>query len=69
MILPSANAIVIRLCDQFLFESGQADRQARLQADRGATSRRYSTNEPGKIKVVGHTDNDSDRDTVRFPSN
>jgi len=59
--------IVIRVCDLVLFEPGQA---AVLDAFRPVAARVAATldKEPGRIKIVGHTDSSPIR-SVRFPSN
>ena len=62
----TASFIVIRVCNLILF-----DRERRrfwiIQAGRGA-ARRDAEKEPGKIRVVGHTDN-TPINSARFPSN
>jgi len=65
--LPTANLITIRLCGEFLFESGQADVKPGFAAV-AADIARYLNDTPGKVKVVGHTDSTPIK-TVRFPSN
>jgi type VI secretion system protein ImpK len=63
----TANQIVIRLCDQVTFDRGQAivkDPFRPLAAKIAA----LLDKEPGRIRVVGHTDNTPIK-TVRFPSN
>jgi type VI secretion system protein ImpK len=59
--------IVIRVCDLILFESGEA---TVLAAFKPVAARVAATldREPGRIKIVGHTDN-SPMHTVRFPTN
>jgi len=59
--------IIIRVCDLVLFASGQA---TILDAFRPIAARVAATldKEPGRIRIVGHTDNSPMR-TVRFPSN
>ncbi|MGO9686076.1 MAG: type VI secretion system protein TssL, long form [Beijerinckiaceae bacterium] len=61
------NQIVIRLCDQVTFDPGQAivkDQFKPLAAKIAAVLDK----EPGRIRVIGHTDNTTIK-TVRFPSN
>ena len=61
------NQIVIRLCDQVTFDPGQAivkDQFKPLAAKIAA----ILDKEPGRIRVIGHTDNTPIK-TVRFPSN
>ena len=61
------NQIVIRLCDQVTFDPGQAivkDQFKPLAAKIAA----ILDHEPGRIRVIGHTDNTPIK-TVRFPSN
>jgi type VI secretion system protein ImpK len=63
----TANQIVIRLCDQFTFDPGQAiikDQFKPLAAKIAA----ILDKEPGGIRVIGNTDNTPIK-TVRFPSN
>jgi type VI secretion system protein ImpK len=63
----TANMIVISLCDQVTFDPGQAvvrDQFKPLAAKIAA----ILDKEPGRIRVVGHTDNTPIK-TVRFPSN
>ena len=52
----TANFIVIRVCNLILFESGKA---TVLDAFKPVAARIAATleKEPGKIRVVGHTDN------------
>jgi type VI secretion system protein ImpK len=59
--------IVIRVCDLILFDSGKADV---LEAFKPVAMRVAATleKEPGRIKIVGHTDNTSIHN-VRFPTN
>jgi type VI secretion system protein ImpK len=59
--------IVIRVCDLALFASGQA---TILDGFKPVAARVAATldKEPGRIRVVGHTDSSPIR-TVRFPSN
>jgi type VI secretion system protein ImpK len=65
--VPTANLIVIRLCGEFLFDSGQADVKAGF-APVAADIARFLDGTTGKVQVVGHTDSTSIK-TVRFPSN
>jgi len=61
------NQIVIRLCDQVTFDPAQAivkDQFKPLAAKIAA----ILDKEPGRIRVIGHTDNTPIK-TVRFPSN
>jgi type VI secretion system protein ImpK len=67
-VIPGANAIVIRLCDQFLFDSGQAVLKNGFMPI-AAQIASFLNEQTGKIKVVGHTDNIPLRDKVRFASN
>jgi type VI secretion system protein ImpK len=67
-VVPTANAIVIRLCDQFLFDSGQAILKDGFKPI-AAQIAVYLNDHPGKIRFVGHTDNIPLRDKVRFASN
>jgi type VI secretion system protein ImpK len=63
----TATEIVIRLCDQVTFDSGQAivkDEFKPLAAKLAA----YLEKKNGRIRVVGYTDNTPIK-TVRFPSN
>jgi type VI secretion system protein ImpK len=63
----TANQIVIRLCDQVTFDPGQAtikDQFKPLAAKLAA----ILDKEPGRIRIVGHTDN-TPMKTARFPSN
>ena len=59
--------IVIRVCNLILFDSGKA---TLLDAFRPVAARLAATleKEPGKIRVVGHTDN-TPISSARFPSN
>ena len=63
----TANFIVIRVCNLILFDSGKATvlDQFKPVAERLAAT---LEKEPGKIRVVGHTDNTPIGNT-RFPSN
>jgi type VI secretion system protein ImpK len=63
----TASFIVIRVCNLILFDSGKAtilDQFRPVAARLAATLQK----EPGKIRVVGHTDN-TPISSVRFPSN
>lgn len=63
----TASSIVIKLCGEALFDSGQAAVKAEFRqkaADIAALLDKY----PGRIKVTGHTDN-TPIHTARFPSN
>jgi type VI secretion system protein ImpK len=63
----TANQIVIRLCDQVTFDPGEAvikDQFKPVAAKLGA----ILDKEPGRIRIVGHTDN-TPMKTIRFPSN
>jgi type VI secretion system protein ImpK len=63
----TASFIVIRVCNLILFDSGKA---TVLEPFKPVASRLAATleKEPGKIRVVGHTDNTPISNT-RFPSN
>ncbi len=63
----TASFIVIRVCNLALFDSGKA---TLLDAFRPVAARVSATleKEPGKIRVVGHTDN-TPISGARFPSN
>src|SRR4051794_717783 len=63
----TASFIVIRVCDLALFASGQA---TLLDGFKPVAARVAATldKEPGRIRVIGHTDSSPIR-TVRFPSN
>jgi type VI secretion system protein ImpK len=65
--VPTATMIVIRLCGEFLFDSGQAEVKAGFTPV-AADIARYLNDKPGKVKVIGHTDS-TPIHTVRFPSN
>ena len=65
--VPTATMIVIRLCGEFLFDSGSADVKSGF-APVAADIARYLNDKPGKVKVIGHTDSTPIK-TVRFPSN
>jgi len=65
--VPTPNLITIRLCGEFLFDSGQADIKPGF-APVAADIARFLNGTTGKIKVVGHTDSTPIK-TVRFPSN
>jgi type VI secretion system protein ImpK len=67
-VIASASAIVIRLCDQFLFDSAQATLKNGFKPI-AAQIAAYLNEHPGKIKFVGHTDNIPLHDQVRFASN
>ena len=63
----TANQIVIRLCTQVTFDPGEAiikDQFKPLAAKLAA----ILDKEPGRIRIVGHTDN-TPMKSVRFPSN
>jgi type VI secretion system protein ImpK len=63
----TASFIVIRVCNLILFDSGKA---TVLEQFKPVAARLAATleKEPGKIRVVGHTDNTAISNT-RFPSN
>ena len=63
----TANQIVIRLCDEITFDSGKAIVKEQF-APLAAKIAAVLDKEPGRIRVVGHTDN-SPIHTVQFPSN
>jgi type VI secretion system protein ImpK len=65
--LPTANLITIRLCGEFLFNSGQAEVKPGF-APIAADIARFLNDTPGAVKVIGHTDSTAIK-TVRFPSN
>jgi type VI secretion system protein ImpK len=65
--VPTANLITIRLCGEFLFDSGQAEVKAGF-APVAADIARFLNDTTGPIKVIGHTDSTPIK-TVRFPSN
>ena len=65
--VPTATLMVIRLCGEFLFDSGQADVKSGF-ASVAADIARFLNTTPGKVKVIGHTDSTPIK-TVRFPSN
>jgi len=65
--IPTANLIVLRLCDSITFEPGQAVVKEAFKPI-AAKIVAYLNEQPGKIKVVGHTDNVPIKN-VRFPSN
>jgi type VI secretion system protein ImpK len=67
-VIPSANTIVIRLCDRFLFDSAQATLKEGFKPIASQIAA-YLNEQPGKIKFVGHTDNIPLHDKVRFASN
>jgi type VI secretion system protein ImpK len=64
----TANSVVIKLCGEALFDSGQAtvkDDFKQKAAGLAALLDKY----PGRIRVTGHTDNIPIKNNVRFPSN
>ena len=63
----TASFIVIRVCNLILFDSGKA---TVLEQFKPVAARLAATleKEPGKIRVVGHTDN-TPISSARFPSN
>jgi type VI secretion system protein ImpK len=63
----TASFIVIRVCNLILFDSGKA---TVLEQFKPVAARLAATleKEPGKIRVVGHTDN-TPISGARFPSN
>ena len=63
----TANQIVIRLCDQVTFDPGQAVVKEPFKP-LAAKIAALLDKEPGRIRVVGHTDSTPIK-TVRFPSN
>jgi type VI secretion system protein ImpK len=63
----TASFIVIRLCDQVTFDPGQAIVKDPFKP-LAAKIAGLLDQEPGRIRVVGHTDNTPIK-TVRFPSN
>jgi type VI secretion system protein ImpK len=65
--VPTASLIVIRLCGEFLFDSGQADVKPGF-APVAADIAKFLNGAPGPVKVIGHTDSTPIK-TVRFPSN
>lgn len=65
--IPTANMIVLRLCDSITFEPGQATVKESFKPV-AAKIVAYLKEQPGKIKVVGHTDSTPIKN-VRFPSN
>jgi len=66
-VLQTGSTIVIRLCSLALFDSGKADVKEQFKPH-AARIARLLNQEPGIIKVVGHTDNTPIKN-VRFPSN
>jgi type VI secretion system protein ImpK len=63
----TASQIVIRLCDQVTFDPGQAVVKDPFKPLAAKIAGLLDA-EPGRIRVVGHTDNTPIK-TVRFPSN
>jgi type VI secretion system protein ImpK len=63
----TANQIVIRLCDQVTFDSGQAIVKDQFKP-LAARIAKLLDKEEGVIKIVGYTDNTPIK-TARFPSN
>jgi type VI secretion system protein ImpK len=66
-VVPTPNMIVLRLCDSITFEPGQAVVKEEFKPI-AAKVTAYLNQQPGKIRVVGHTDN-TPIHNVRFPSN
>jgi len=66
-VVPTANMIVLRLCDSITFEPGQAIVKEAFKPI-AAKIVAYLNDQTGKIRVVGHTDNTPIKN-VRFPSN
>jgi type VI secretion system protein ImpK len=66
-VVPTPNMIVLRLCDSITFEPGQAVVKEAFKPI-AAKLVAYLNQQPGKIKVVGHTDS-RPINNVRFPSN
>src|SRR5215211_4150850 len=66
-VVPTANMIVLRLCDSITFEPGQAIVKEAFKPI-AAKIVTYLNDQTGKIRVVGHTDNTPIKN-VRFPSN
>ena len=58
---------MIRLCGEFLFDSGKADLKPGFTPV-AADIARYLNDKPGKVKVIGHTDS-TPIHNVRFPNN
>jgi type VI secretion system protein ImpK len=65
--IPTPNMIVLRLCDSITFEPGEAVVKDTFKPV-AAKIIAYLNGQPGRIKVVGHTDNTPIKN-VRFPSN
>jgi type VI secretion system protein ImpK len=63
----TANQVVIRLCDQVTFDPGQAVVKEPFKP-MAAKLAALLDKEPGRIRVIGHTDNTPIKN-VRFPSN
>jgi type VI secretion system protein ImpK len=63
----TANFIVIRVCNLILFDSGKATVLEQFKPVAGRLAATLEK-EPGKIRVVGHTDNTPISNT-QFPSN
>jgi type VI secretion system protein ImpK len=66
-VVPTANMIVLRLCDSITFEPGQAVVKDQFKPI-AAKVVAYLNQQSGKIRVIGHTDNTPIKN-VRFPSN
>ena len=66
-VVPTANLIVLRLCDSITFDPGQATVKEQFKPI-AAKLVAYLNEQPGKIRIVGHTDS-SPIKSVRFPSN
>ena len=65
--IPTPNMIVLRLCDSITFEPGQAVVKDTFKPV-AAKIVAYLNDQPGKIRIVGHTDSTPIKN-VRFPSN
>ena len=65
--IPTPNMIVLRLCDSITFEPGQAVVKDSFKPV-AAKIVAYLNDQPGKIRIVGHTDSTPIKN-VRFPSN
>jgi len=65
--VPTPNMIVLRLCDSITFEPGEAIVKEAFKPIAQKIIA-YLNDQPGKIRVVGHTDN-RPINNVRFPSN
>ena len=65
--IPTPNMIVLRLCDSITFEPGQAVVKESFKPV-AAKIVAYLNDQPGKIRIVGHTDSTPIKN-VRFPSN